>query len=70
MTRKRIFLIDEQAAVNIIKCHYHGNWNALTKIFEEEGTLSDLENFDDATDESIKKLSDKKIESILSNIEY
>lgn len=72
MTKKRVFLIDENAAVNIIKSHFHGKWNGLVKILIENNAMSEDEEIekDEVLDAAILKLSDKKIESILSDIEY
>jgi hypothetical protein len=68
MTRKRLFIIQAEAAVNIIKCHFHSDFNKLDKILEANGieppeTVSGY-------DEAILKLSDMRIENILLDIEY
>lgn len=67
MTKRRLFLIDEQTAINIIKSYYHGNWERMYKVLG----IVDADSMSEGDlDETIKRLSDKEIEQILANMEY
>jgi hypothetical protein len=67
MTHRRIFLINEDAAVNIILSRYHNRDRALDKLLLDNGVeMRDDETFDAA----IRRLSDKQIEYILDDSQY
>jgi hypothetical protein len=68
MTPKRKFVIEAETAVNIIKSHFHNDFDKLDKILKANGIA--IPYTIDEYDVAILKLPNYRIENILLDIQY